>query len=115
MIQLMKSDIKNERFIIVAENLTYRDVLFKIADSMNKPRPRIRINKWMKEFIWRFEFLRSKITLSPPLLTKHTARSSISNRPYSSQKVLDTLDFNFTPVADCIERVVKNYLKDSQE
>ncbi len=115
MILLMKSDIRNERFILVAENLVYGDVLFQIADSMKKTRPRMRINKWMTEFIWRFEYLRSKVTLSPPLLTKHTARSSISNRPYSSQKVLDALDFSFTPIETCIKRVVSNYLKDKHE
>ncbi|MDZ7612487.1 MAG: NAD-dependent epimerase/dehydratase family protein [Flavobacteriaceae bacterium] len=39
MIALMKSDIKNESFILVSENLFLKDLLFKIADSMNVKRP----------------------------------------------------------------------------
>lgn len=109
MISLMESEIQNQRFILVGENLTYRDVLFKIADSLKKRKPSIKINKWMTEFIWRFELLKSKITLSPPLLTKHTARSSISNHPFSSQKVIEALDLEFTRIEDCIDRVVLNY------
>jgi nucleoside-diphosphate-sugar epimerase len=115
MISLMESTIVGERFILVSENLTYREVLFQIAAALKKPKPRIRINKWMAEFIWRFEFLKSKITLSPPLLTKHTARSSVSTRAYSSQKVIETLDWKFTKIEDCIDRVVHNYEKDTSD
>ena len=112
MISLMEDELINERFVLVAENLPYRDILFKIADSLKKPRPRIKITKWMTEFIWRFEFVKSKITLSPPLLTKHTARSSVSDHPFSSKKVIETLDYEFVKMDDCVERVVKDYKKD---
>ena len=115
MIHLMNSSIEGERFILVSENLSYRKVLFQIAEALKKPNPRIRINKWMAEFIWRFEFLKSKITLSPPLLTKHTARSSVSMRAYSSQKVIDTLEWKFTKIEDCIDRIVHNYQKDNSD
>lgn len=112
MISLMQSDIRNERYILVAENLTYRDVLFKIADGLKKRKPSIKINKWMTEFIWRFELAKSKITLTPPLLTKHTARSSVSNHPFSSEKIIDALEYSFTKMDDCIDRVVKLYKRD---
>ena len=112
MISLMDGNIQNERFILVAENLTYGDVLFKIADHLKKRKPSIKINRWMTEFIWRFELVKSKITLSPPLLTRHTARSSVSNHPFSSQKVIHALDYSFTKMEDCIDRVVKHYISD---
>jgi nucleoside-diphosphate-sugar epimerase len=109
MILLMNREIQNDRFILVSENLTYKDVLFKIAESLNKPKPRIRIKKWMTEIIWRLESVKSKITLSTPLLTKHTAQSSVSNHPFSSQKVIDVLGYEFTKIGDCIDRVATNY------
>ncbi len=112
MISLMEGKIENERYILVAENLTYRDVLFKIADSLKKSRPRIKISKWMTEFIWRFEFVKSKIALSPPLLTKHTARSSVSDHPFSSEKIIKALGYEFATIEDCIQRVVRDYRSD---
>lgn len=36
MISLMEGSIQNERFVVVSENLTYRDVLYKIAESLKK-------------------------------------------------------------------------------
>ena len=112
MIDLMNSEISNERFVVVSENLSYQEVLNGIADAMKRKRPKIRITRWLAELIWRFEYLKSKITLAPPLLTKHTARSSISMHPYSSKKVMDTLNYRFNPVGDCINRVAENYIKD---
>lgn len=111
MIRLMESEIQNERFVVVAENLSYREVLDTIASRLNRSKPKVRIKRWMAELIWRFEHLKSKITLSPPLLTKHTARSSVSNHPYSSQKLIDTLGYEFNDIEQCISRVVRDYSK----
>ena len=112
MISLMSSEISNERYVVVSENLSYQEVLNGIADAMKRKRPKIRITRWLAELVWRFEYLKSKITLSPPLLTKHTARSSISVHPYSSGKVIEALNYRFNPVGSCINRVAENYLRD---
>jgi len=111
MISLMNSDIQNERFVVVSENLSYEEVLNGIAEAMKRTKPKIRITRWMAELVWRFEYLKSKITLSPPLLTKYTARSSTSEQLYSSKKVIEALDYDFNPIGVCIARVVRNYLK----
>lgn len=102
MILLMSSEVRNERFILVAENLSFRKVLSMIADALNKEKPKIKINKFMSEFLWRIEMLRSKITLSAPLLTKYSAKSSVSNHPYSSEKIKNTLGFKFDHISNCI-------------
>lgn len=113
MIKLMNGQIQNERYILVSENLTYREVLDDIAAEMGRSKPKIKLERWMAEFIWRFEHLKSKVTLSPPLLTKHTARSSVSVRPYSSNKIREALDFKFNKMSDCIRRVAGDYKNDA--
>ena len=105
MIQLMKSAVINERFVVVSENLSYKNVLFMIADALKKDRPAIRINKFMAAFIWRFEYLRSKITLSSPLLSRRTAKSALSNHPYTAKKIKTLLEFEFEPIEKCITRI----------
>jgi len=105
MILLMDSDISNERYVLVSENLSYKEVLFMIADALQKKRPGIKINKFMSACIWRFEFLKSKITLSSPLLTRRTAKSALSNHPYTSQKIKDALGIEFEPIQNCIQRI----------
>lgn len=104
---LMNSDLINERFVLVSENLSYKQVLFIIADALHKNKPSIRVNKLMSEFIWRFEFLRSKITLSKPLLTKRTARSALANHPYTAEKLKIKLGFKFESINSCVDKIAK--------
>lgn len=111
MILLMSSDVINQRFILVSENLSFKKVLSLIADSLNKERPKIKINKFMSELLWRFEFLRSRITLSAPLLTKYTAKSSVSNHPYTSEKIENTVGFEFTKISNCINSTATHFKK----
>lgn len=111
MIILMNGAVTNERYVLVSENLSYKEVLFMIADALKKQRPRIRINRLMSAIIWRLEFLRSRITISSPLLTKHTAKSALSNHPYTAQKIKQELGYTFEPIQVCINRVVKDLKK----
>lgn len=111
MILLMSSDVINQRFILVSENLSFKKVLSLIADSLNKERPKIKINKFMSEVLWRFEFLRSRITLSAPLLTKYTAKSSVSNHPYTAEKIENTVGFEFTKISNCINSTAIHFKK----
>ena len=45
MILLMNSNIKNERFILVSENLSQKEFLEKIANKMKKKKPRIKLTR----------------------------------------------------------------------
>ena len=107
--RLMNSNVINQRFIVVSENLSYKQVLQSIAKSLNKDKPSIRINKLMSECIWRIEFLRSKITLSPPLLTKRTARSALANHQYTADKIRKELNFEFEAIDTCIQNTAQSF------
>ena len=109
--RLMNSDVTNQRFIVVSENLSYKQVLYSISKALNKNKPNVRINKIMSECLWRIEFLRSKITLSPPLLTKRTARSALANHPYTSDKIKKELNFEFETMESCIQKTAQKLLQ----
>ncbi len=108
MILLMSSTISNQRFVIISENISYKNILFMIADALGKQRPKIKISKFISSCMWRIEFLRSKITLSDPLLTKYTAKSAFSNHPYTAEKIKNELDFEFEPINSCIEKITQD-------
>ncbi len=101
---LMNSEIINQRYVIVSDNLSYQEVFSFIASALKRPQPSIRITKFLSECIWRLEYVRSKLTLSPPLLTKRTARSALANHPYTAEKIRNKIGFEFEPVKDCIEQ-----------
>lgn len=112
MINLMKSNIKNERYILVSENDSFKNVFFAIADRLSKKRPSIKATKLLSAMAWRISWLVQKITGSKSLITKQTAQSSHNKYRYSNKKIREAIAFNFEPLADTITTTCKFYLKD---
>lgn len=111
MIQLMKSDIKNERFILISENKSFKEIFFSIADGFGKKRPSKSIKPWQTAIFWRVAWIISKTTGKESLLSKYSARSAHSISEYSSEKIQKRLDYKFEAVDKTIERICENFKK----
>ena len=109
MIQLMESSIENERFILVSENRSFKDVLFMIADQFSKKRPAIKISRIITEFGWRLAHCKSIVTGKAPLLTKRSSKSLHSHVNYSSNKIETSLNYTFESIEKTIEDMCKDY------
>lgn len=111
--KLMLSTIKNERFILVAENVSFKDLLFQIADCFGTKRPNIKVTKTMSEIFWRLDHIKNKLFRLAPFITKDTAKSSLSINSFSSQKIKHAISYEFEPIVKTIETVCEDYLKDT--
>lgn len=109
MILLMKSNIKNERFVLVSENKSFKDVLFSIADTFNKKRPSIKVGKIITAITWRVDWLFTIITNKEPLLTKNSARSSHNISHYSSIKIKNQLGFEFESITKLCATICRDF------
>jgi len=109
MIKLMNSDIKNERFVLVSENKSFKDVFTSMAISFGKKAPSIKIKPWQTDVFWRVSWLISLLTQKAPLLSKYSARSAHSISKYSSEKIENSLPFQFEKIDEVIKRVCKNF------
>lgn len=112
MLQLMKSTITNERFILVSENKSFRNVFDTIAENFGKKPPTIKVSKLMSAIGWRFERVKSWFTRKRPLLSKQSAESMHTKRFYTSEKIKRALNFEFEPVAETIRTVCNTYNKE---
>ena len=111
-IQLLLSDIKNERFIINGENLTYRKLFDMISEKFGNQKATIKVTPLSKEIAWRIEWIRSSILGGKPFLTRETANSAMKNSSYSTQKIEDTIGYNFTPIKKSVEKYCQWFLKE---
>ena len=109
MILLMNSNVNNERFILVSENRSFKEIFFLIADFLKKERPAKRIKKWQTAIFWRIAWVFSKLTGKEPLLTKYSAKSAHSKSFYSSEKIKKTIGFEFENVKRVIKEACKNF------
>lgn len=106
LIHLADSDIKGQRYILVAENLTVRAFLTMVAQKMNKPAPKREAKSWMLQIAWRILALKALIDKKEPLITQETARTSLNTYTYSNRKVEQTLSLKLGSIATCTERVI---------
>jgi nucleoside-diphosphate-sugar epimerase len=103
MIQLMNSKISGERFVLVGENCSNKDVLCLMADGFGKPRPKIAVGKRTLWTIAGFLEILGKAFHFHPLIDRGTARSASHREYYSSLKIEKAIGFTFTPIAKCIQ------------
>ena len=111
MIKLMESNIKNERYILVAENRSLKDILFRIADALDKKRPSIKVTTLLAQIAWRVLYIPSKITGKEPVLTKQTAKSIHNKYYFLNEKIKQAIGIKFEPIDKVIKEVCANYKK----
>jgi len=112
MIRLMESNIKNERFILHSENLSYYDFFSMAAGFLNKTPPSYLAGPMLSGIAWRLEKLKSMFTGKKPLVTRETARTANNRYFYNSSRIREKLNFSFTPLAKTVERVCLEYLSE---
>lgn len=112
MILLMEKEVNGQRFILSSEELSYKSILDKIADSLGKKRPYIYINPFLSKFAWIYELLKSLISGSKRLVTKETARTANQKYYYSNEKIKACLGIKFIPIQESISDTASLFLKD---
>jgi dihydroflavonol-4-reductase len=102
-IALMESDISGERYILNSENWSFQKYFATTAKALGKPAPFKKAAAWMVNLLWRLEWLRSKLFRTEPVLTRETARTSLSSYYYQNEKVIRDLNVEFIPIQQSIE------------
>ncbi|GAA3596079.1 NAD-dependent epimerase/dehydratase family protein [Flavivirga amylovorans] len=111
MIRLIKSDIINERFVLVAEHWTYKKFLQALSKSVNAKPPEKMISNWLLKLAWKLDWLKTRLTGKRRQLTKHIAISLSTKTNYSSHKVITALNYKFKPIDKTITTIGNLYLK----
>lgn len=111
MVKLMESDISGERFILIGQNISFREMLDAIADGMHKKRPFIHATPLMTSFAWRADWLLSKLLRRKRRFTKSMAKSSHKSFIFSNSKIINTLGYEFAEMKDYIKKTAEGYPK----
>jgi len=109
MIQLMESDVSGQRYILSSENMDYKRFFQLIADALHTKPPFIRVTPLLAEVAWRVEWLKEKILGGDPMVTKESARSSVSRFYYHSEKSL-AFGFQYRPLEQTIRETAAQFL-----
>lgn len=115
MILLMESDIHHQRYIVCAENVSYKDIFNQMHDSFGKKRPSIHASKILAAIVWRIEKLKSFLTSTNPLITEETVEAAFQQVNFSNKKVKTTLNYEFIPIKESVENICKIFLSTNKK
>ncbi len=104
--------VKNQRFILNAGNLSYQDFFNKIADGLNKPRPRNFASDVKLHIAWRMAKAASFFTWKRPLITRDTVSGTNQKNQYSGEKITRTNGFVYRSLDSSIADIAEIFLKD---
>lgn len=104
-----ETQTKQKRYCLNAENIYYKDFFEKIHLAFGKAMPKYRAGKFLTALYWRFQWLKSKITNSAPLVTKESANTAHSIRLFDGNSFANEFDFSYTPIDQSVASIVKKY------
>ncbi|MEZ4839599.1 SDR family oxidoreductase [Flavobacterium sp.] len=109
--QLMKSDISGERFTLISENITFKNLLFWISEGINRKKPSFYAKPWMTSIAWRIDWFFSNLFFQKRKLSRATAKSLHSEAIYSNDKIKSKLNYEFQPIKEVVEKVTFSFSK----
>ena len=112
MIYLTKSELKNQAYILVGENILYEKLFAKISNKLHRKAPKLLISKTLMLSFASFDWFVNKLFKTRRKLLKPTVRNLFKRSFYDSSKIINTKNFNFRNLDKTIERVAGNYRAD---
>jgi nucleoside-diphosphate-sugar epimerase len=116
MVQLMDESnferCKNQRYLLNAENQSYKNIFSQIADELNKPQPTIWASDFIMAIAWRVATLAGWITQKPPFISREaaTGRNEINN--FDGSKITHSLNYKYKTISESIKNTCRLLLND---
>ncbi len=109
--QLMKSSIKNEKYILVSDTLQNIDLLTYVAALLGKNKPHIQISPFSAKIGVFLDWLVTIIFRKKRSFTQAIAKASFSMFSYNNDKAIKDLSFTFLPYTTYLPEVAKSFKK----
>jgi len=112
MLKLMESDFQNERYILISENLSYKDFFIKVATQLQVKPPKKEASKTILSIVWRLDWLRANLRNKSRRLTKNASKSIQAISNYSNAKIVEELKYEFKTIDESIDETSRFFLRD---
>jgi nucleoside-diphosphate-sugar epimerase len=104
--KLMESDVSGERFTLVSENLSYKQALDLVADSLKVKRPDIYARRWITSLAWKMDKFISMFG-KKRTLSKDAAASLHRVTLFDNSKIKQKLGYTFAPMAEVTKETAR--------
>ncbi|MBK9285332.1 MAG: NAD-dependent epimerase/dehydratase family protein [Sphingobacteriaceae bacterium] len=112
MIELMNKRKYANRYILIENNYSYKNVLQLISTHLDKSTALKEIGPFTITLFYRLEKIMAFFRLKKARLSKSAIRSLYNQQKFSNKKISAELNYNFTAISGEIERICKIYRKE---
>lgn len=109
LVRLLHSEVENERYILSASHLAYREFFEKVCVRLGTEAPRTMVKPWMAALAWRLEWVKSLFAGGEPMITRETARTSASRVTFDGSKIERELGFRYRSLEETIEEAARYF------
>jgi nucleoside-diphosphate-sugar epimerase len=114
-VTLAEENIRGEKFLLNAENKTYKEAMQSIAESLNVKPPKYAVRDWMVGLVWRGFYVVEKLTGHKALATKESLKMSQLDTRYDGSKIKRHLSeigksWGYEPIETAVKRTSEVYL-----
>ena len=107
MIKGMQSTITQERYVLVGENTSFKDILDRMATQFSKKPPRKPLSNSLLKILIAADHLWG-LCIRKRRITRISAASMQGVKAYSAEKAKQDLSYSPTPINETIERIGKH-------
>lgn len=98
MLTAMNSAYNGERFIVVAENWTYKQLFDTLAEALNVKKPSFEAKPWLTSLIWKLDWFLATCLGKKRKLTHATALALHDKSCINASKLKTTFAIDFLPM-----------------
>lgn len=111
MTHCMDSDLNEDRFCLIAENLSYESALKTIAKGLGVHPPRFYANPSLTALLWRIDWLFSMLFGRKRQLSRLLSKSLHQQDRYSNEKIKSFYKEPFQSIEQCLSENAAVYLR----
>lgn len=115
MVRLMDSEIKNKRYVLVNQNLTYKEIFSMIALEFDLPVPKKELQLWQLKLLLPFDWILSKLLNKSRRITRDNIRSVSRIKIYKGEKICRQIDFSYELLNEAVAFGCQKYKEEHPE
>lgn len=112
LILLLQSTIRNERFVLVSETISFKKMIDVIASEMKVKAPNKKISPFLLKIAVKASGVWSKISGKEPILSPELAKTSQKQSVYLNNKIQEVIPFTFTPIEYSLRSTAKDFMEE---
>lgn len=111
---LLDHDQDGERFLLNAANLSWREAMTLIAESIGAKPPTLKVHPWQSALLWPVEALRARLSGTKPIITRESHQNVQADFRYDGSAYPAATGNNYRDIEQTIRETGAAYVADTK-